>query len=635
MKENAETSVIQKLRQVKDLLKQEYDFEREAYKLQMSQIDILKSVKRGTCWFPVRLGRSYYNSLNQYVIEIFRDEASSGENHEFEFGKPVVFFSADTVGDGIHYFHFPASVCYVEENRMVVALPGNEEASALQLGGQIGIHLSFDETSYQLMFEAMSDVITAKNNRLAELRDLFYTNKKAEKFQFAPLRFPWLNKAQEKAVNEVLWAKDISIVHGPPGTGKTTTLVEAIYETLRRESQVLVCAQSNMAVDWISEQLVDRGFNVLRIGNPTRVNDKMLSFTYERQFENHPDYDRLWAVRRNIRALYDQRKKNSDKEAISRKISSLKEKAGEIEFRIKYQLFGEARVIACTLAGSANKVLTGMKFSTLFIDEAAQALEPACWIAIRKASRVILAGDHMQLPPTIKCYEAAHNGLSKTLMEKIVERKPEVVTLLTTQYRMNEMIMKFSSDYFYNGLVQSAPDVKYRSILDVDTPVDWIDTGSIEDGYEQSVNEGYGRFNKAEAILTLSQLKDYITRIGKERLLEERIDFGIITPYRAQVQLLRRLLKQDKELKPFRRLLTIDTVDGFQGRERDVIIISLVRSNEQGNIGFLSDLRRMNVAITRARMKLIILGDAGTLGHHSFYKKLYTYITQCKETENY
>lgn len=635
MKENAETSVILELRHVKDLLKQEYDFEREAYKLQMSQIDILKSVKRGTCWFPVRLGRSYYNSLNQYVIEIFRDEASSGENHEFEFGKPVVFFSADTIGDGIHYFHFPASVCYVEENRMVVALPGNEEASALQLGGQIGIRLSFDETSYQLMFEAMSDVITAKNNRLAELRDLFYTNKKAEKFQFAPLRFPWLNKAQEKAVNEVLWAKDVSIVHGPPGTGKTTTLVEAIYETLRRESQVLVCSQSNMAVDWISEQLVDRGINVLRIGNPTRVNDKMLSFTYERQFENHPDYDRLWAFRRNIRALYDQRKKNSDKEAISRKISSLKEKAGEIEFRIKYQLFGEARVIACTLTGSANKVLTGMKFSTLFIDEAAQALEPACWIAIRKASRVILAGDHMQLPPTIKCYEAARNGLSKTLMEKIVERKPEVVTLLTTQYRMNEMIMKFSSDYFYNGLVQSAPDVKYRSILDFDTPVDWIDTGGIEDGYEQSVNEGYGRFNKAEAILTLSQLKDYITRIGKERLLEERIDFGIITPYRAQVQLLRRLLKQDKELKPFRRLLTIDTVDGFQGRERDVIIISLVRSNEQGNIGFLSDLRRMNVAITRARMKLIILGDAGTLGHHSFYKKLYTYITQCKETENY
>lgn len=633
MKENSETSIIQKLKRTKDLLKQEYDFEREAYQQQQSQIDILKGVKRGTCWFPVRLGRSYYNSLNQYVIEIFRNDNSSEENHEFEFGKPIVFFSTNIVGDDIYYFHFPASVCYVEGNRMVVALPGKEEASALQSDVQLGVRLSFDETTYQLMFEAMNDVISAKNNRVAELRNLFYSNKRAEKFQFAPLRFPWLNVAQEKAVNEVLWAKDVAIVHGPPGTGKTTTLVESIYETLRRESQVLVCAQSNMAVDWISEQLVDRGINVLRIGNPTRVNDKMLSFTYERKFENHPDYDRLWAIRRNIRALYEQRRKASDKENFSRKINTLKEKAGEIEFRIKYQLFGEARVISSTLAGSANKVLMGMKFSTLFIDEAAQALEPACWIAIRKASRVIFAGDHKQLPPTIKCYEAARNGLSKTLMEKIVEQKPEVVTLLTTQYRMNETIMKFSSDYFYNGLVQSAPDVKYRSILDFDTPVEWIDTEDIEKYHEQSVNDGHGRLNNEEAVLTLSEIKQYITKIGKERLLEERIDFGIITPYRAQVQLLRRLLKQDKELKPFRRLLTIDTVDGFQGQERDVIIISLVRSNKEGNIGFLSDLRRMNVAITRARMKLIILGNIQTLGHHPFYKKLYTYIRHCKEME--
>lgn len=624
------TSPIRELERVKELLKKEYDYERETYRQQTAQTDILKKVKRGSCWYPIKAGKSYFNSLNQYVIEVFRNEEEEDIDHEFEFGKPVCFFSTDTTGEGIHYFRFPASVCYVEGNRMVVNIPGPEAATALQSDLETGIQISFDETSYQLMFEAMSDVISANGNRLAELRDLFYFAARPGKFQFAPLRFPWLNPAQEKAVNEVLWAKDVAIVHGPPGTGKTTTLVEAVYETLRRESQVMVCAQSNMAVDWISEQLVDRGINVLRIGNPTRVNDKMLSFTYERKFENHPDYSQLWAIRRNIRSLYDQRRKSSSKETISRKISTLKEKAGEIEFRIKYQLFGEARVIACTLTGSANRVLTGMKYSTLFIDEAAQALEPACWIAIRKASRVIFAGDHKQLPPTIKCYEAAREGLSETLMEKIARRKPEVVTLLTMQYRMNETIMKFSSDYFYHGEVVSAPEVKYRSILDFDTPIEWINTNS-ENYKEQSVSEGRGRLNKGEGIQTLSQLKQYIAKIGKERLLEERIDFGIITPYRAQVQYLRRLLRRDKELKPFRTLLTVNTVDGFQGQERDVIIISLVRSNDKGNIGFLTDLRRMNVAITRARMKLIILGDADTLCKHPFYKALYKYVLESRE----
>lgn len=634
MKKAEASSPVRELQRVKELLKKEYEYEREAYQARAAQTDILKKVRRGVCWFPVKIGKSYYNSLNQYVVEIFRNAEEADIDHEFEFGKPVCFFSTDSTGEGIHYYRFPATVSYVEEGRMVVHIPGADALAALQADMETGVMLSFDETSYQLMFEALGDVISAKGNRLAELRDLFYTGAKAGKFQFAPLRFPWLNKTQEKAVNEVLWAKDVAIVHGPPGTGKTTTLVEAIYETLRRESQVLVCAQSNMAVDWISEQLVDRGIHVLRIGNPTRVNDKMLSFTYERQFENHPDYPGLWAIRRNIRALYEQRRKSSNKESVSRKITALKEKAGEIEFRIKYQLFGEARVIACTLAGSANKVLTGMKYSTLFIDEAAQALEPACWIAIRKASRVILAGDHKQLPPTIKCYEAAREGLSETLMEKIAQRKPEVVTLLTTQYRMNEAIMKFSSDYFYHGEVQSAPEVKYRSILDFDTPIEWIDTRS-DDYKEQTVNDGRGRLNKQEGLQALQQLKRYITKIGKERLLDERIDFGIITPYRAQVQYLRQLFRKDKDMKPFRSLLTINTVDGFQGQERDVIIISLVRSNDKGNIGFLTDLRRMNVAITRARMKLIILGDVETLCKHPFYKALHTYVTACNEEAGY
>ena len=422
-------------------------------------------------------------------------------------------------------------------------------------------------------------------------------------------------------------AKDVAIVHGPPGTGKTTTLVEAIYETLHRENQVLVCAQSNMAVDWISEKLVDRGVPVLRIGNPTRVNDKMLSFTYERRFESHPDYPQLWSIRKATRDLYSQNRKGANRENIRQKINSLKDRATELEIRINEALFSEARVIACTLVSSANRVLMGMKFGTLFIDEAAQALEAACWIAIRKADRVVLAGDHCQLPPTIKCIEAMRGGLDETLMQKIVRNKPEAVSLLKIQYRMNDEIMKFSSDWFYHGELKSAPEVKYRSILDFDTSIVWVNTEGM-DCNEEFVGESFGRINKAEAALSIEELKRYINKIGKERLLEERIDFGLISPYKAQVQYLRQLIKKDAFFKPFRGLITINTVDGFQGQERDVILISLVRANEDGQIGFLNDLRRMNVAITRARMKLIILGDASTLTKHPFYKKLYDYIAE-------
>ena len=496
------------------------------------------------------------------------------------------------------------------------------------------------------MFHALNDAINAKNNRLADLKDIFAGQLKPEKRTFAPLSFPWLNKTQEQAVNEVLWAKDVEVVHGPPGTGKTTTLVEAIYETLHRETQVLVCAQSNMAVDWISEKLVDHGVPVLRIGNPSRVNDKMLSFTYERKFESHPDYPELWSIRKTIRQIKENRKRGDN---VHQKIARLRDRASEIEMAINAQLFDEARVVACTLVGSANKLLVRHKFSTLFIDEAAQALEPACWIAIRRASRVILAGDHQQLPPTIKCYEAMKQGLGKTLMERIVENQPDAVTLLKVQYRMNDDIMKFSSDWFYQGEVESDESVKHRSVLDLEHSIQWIDGNEILqqvnedlekqgaseekldiDFTEQFIGENHGRINKAEAELVLSTLKNYIDKIGKERFLAERLDVGIISPYKVQTQYLRQQIRKREEFRPFRQVISVNTVDGFQGQERDIILISLVRSNDNGQIGFLSDLRRMNVAMTRARMKLIIFGDKATLQHHTFYRKLIQYVERLK-----
>lgn len=653
-------SPIQALLQQRTLLQLEYYTEKEAFRKLTEQMGMQRKVKRGDAWFPLQVGKSFYNSLNQTAIEVFRTSDQDIE-HNFEFGRPVMFFRSEG-SEELKYFSFTGTVSYVDGDRMVVTVPDSAPLLELQQSTDpIGVQLSFDETSYKLMFEALDRVMKAKNNRLAYLRDLFYSHQKAGRFSFEPMKFPWLNPTQERAVNEVLWAKDVAIVHGPPGTGKTTTLVEAINETLMRESQVLVCAQSNMAVDWISEKLVDRGINVLRIGNPTRVNDKMLGFTYERRFESHADYPQLWAIRKAIRELRKNRKKGS--ENYHQKMDRLKSRAAEIELRINAELFGEARVIACTLVGSAHHLLEGMKFGTLFIDEAAQALEAACWIPMRRASRVILAGDHCQLPPTVKSIAALRAGLGKTLMERIAENKPEVVTLLKIQYRMNDEIMRFSSDWFYGGKVESAPQIKYRSVLDYDHPITWIDTSNEENQItiegedapedsastpssvsaanqnsdlnfkEQFVGESFGRINKAEAELTLLTLAEYFTKIGKQRVLEERIDVGIISPYRAQVQYLKKLIKKYEFFKPYRRLISVNTVDGFQGQERDVILISLVRSNDEGQIGFLKDLRRMNVAMTRARMKLIILGNKDTMTKHPFYKKLWEYVEAINNNE--
>lgn len=616
---------MQDLQQQSAMLQKEYEYEKELYRQQTREAGIPKRIQQGVCWFPVKLGADRYNSLNQLTVEVTRTETEETE-HSFEYGRPVCFFriSADRQ---IRYFNFSAVISYVQDNKMVVVLPGPQVLPELVVTGELGVQLYFDDTSYKTMFAALREVAEAKGNRTARLREVLLGKAPALRRETGPVRFPWLNASQEKAVNQVLCAKEVAVVHGPPGTGKTTTLVEAVYETLHRENQVMVSAQSNTAVDWIAEKLVDRGIPVLRIGNPTRVNDKMLAFTYERRFEAHSDYPELWQIRKTIREMTGRLRKSGreDRERLHNQLTKLRVRATGLEIRIDTELFTEARVIACTLVGAASRVLERKRFSSLFIDEAAQAIEAACWIAISRADRVILAGDHCQLPPTIKCIEAARGGLGRTLLEKVVLHKPETVSLLKIQYRMHEDIMHFPSRWFYHDELEAAPEVKYRGILDFDTPVSWIDTSEL-DLQEKAVAEGTGRLNTGEAELLVRELKNYMERIGIRRILEEHIDFGVISPYRAQVHYLRHLLKKEPFFRPCRRLITVHTVDGFQGQERDVIMISLVRANEKGQIGFLRDLRRMNVAITRARMKLLILGEAVTLTRHPFYRELYEYI---------
>ena len=652
------------------LLRIEYEEERLAFSRLTGSIGVERLAARGNAWFPIRKGKDFHNSLNQRVVEIYRcipegadtDASDDDDDHNFEYGRPVSFFTMEGSGADTVAHRFSGTVSYVDADRMVVAIPENADLSMIGGEGRCGVMLSFDETSYRAMTEALQRLMKA-DGRLGYLRDLFYSHRKAAERGASPIRIDYLNGAQEAGVNKILRAKDVAILHGPPGTGKTTTLVEAIHETLRRESQVLVCAQSNMAVDWIAEKLQDRGIAVLRIGNPTRVTDKMLASTYERRFESHPDYTTLWSLRKAIRQLRSERRSSPQ---WHQKMDRLQSRATELEIRINADLFGEARVIACTLVGSSSRLLDGMKFSTLFIDEAAQALEAACWIPMRRAGRVILAGDHCQLPPTVKSVEAMRGGLAYSLMERIAADHPEAVTLLTTQYRMHEDIMRVPNRWFYHGRIKAAPEVRWRSILDLDTPIEWIDTSEmtaasgspapgtghaeghseapdaaasvspVESGNtaaassdnafrEALTGQSFGRINRDEALLTLQTLGEYFIRIGRRRILEERVDVGIISPYRAQVQYLRSLIRRVPFFKPFRHLISVNTVDGFQGQERDVIVVSLVRSNEEGDIGFLRDLRRMNVAITRARMKLLIIGNADTMRRHRFYRRLHDY----------
>lgn len=643
------------------LLTIEYEYEKQEYQQLCQQVGIERRIRQGKCWYPVSIPRTFYNALDQFCVELTCPEqilqrevrnqqtgelANKDIEFEFEPGRPVSFFRVATKGTLSPVEEFPTAsaktiffpyTCQVSRfdgQRLQVTLPNAQSAQVLReyaMQGLLGIQLSFDATTYRVMREAIHEWQETADRKMQHLRAVLIGDEQPGFRVEQPISFPWLNQSQQQAVQKVLCAREVAIVHGPPGTGKTTTLVEAIGETLRREAQVLVCAQSNAAVDWISEQLLARGISVLRVGNPMRVSDNLLANTYERRYEAHPDYTELWACRKGIREainrLSGNRLSGSERGSMQNHLSKLRNRATELEIRINDELFATSRVIACTLIGTASRVLERQHFSTLFIDEAAQAFEGACWAAIRHADRVIFAGDHKQLPPTVKCREAEKAGLSRTLMEVVAQSKPTCVELLTIQYRMHHDIMKFSSDWFYHGRLVAAPECAQRTIVPIDPPLIWIDTANL--GYEEEQNPlSQSRLNTNEGILLVETLKLYIAQLGIDRLLEERVDFGIISPYKSQVQLLRRLVRQERDLKPLLPYITINTVDGFQGQERDVILISMVRGNDEGRIGFLGDLRRMNVAITRARMKLIILGDTTTLSHTKFYHKLIDHVTQ-------
>lgn len=627
--------------------------DQEQYRAKVTNRSLTQRVKEGTTWYPVRLRRNYIGTGERNIIELERSNYLD-QPHIFQSGKTVNIFSN---GAGKpERDHLTGVVNFVRDNLITITV-NQEELPDWIDGSLLGIDVMFDEMTYREMEYALKTVAKAEDKRLAVLREIligsgdelnqanaYLMPEKDWRYDrpassFIPLQ-SILNDAQRSALKLTETASVIGLIHGPPGTGKTTTLVESICQTLMKEKQVLVCAPSNAAIDLLAEKLSDRGVRVLRLGHPARVTEQTLSKTLDAQIAGHAQYPELRRMRKKMEELRSQAYKykrhfgyseREERKMLVQESKSLKADADLLEFYIVNELIQQADAICCTLTGASHALLKGRRFRSVFIDEAAQSLEPACWIPILKAERVILAGDHCQLPPTVKSREASLQGLSNTLFERCIQKFPEMSVMLSVQYRMNREIMDFSSKWFYNNGLIADPSVISSLLRPNQSPVDFIDTAGC--GFAEAQDpETLSRYNDEEADLAIKITEQLIEEIGTEHWLEEGLTMGLITPYSAQVDRLRKLAEASLVMEPLHKLITINTVDAFQGQERDVIVICFVRSNDRAEVGFLADIRRTNVAMTRARKKLIMIGDSATLAANPFYEKL---VTSLQEREFY
>lgn len=622
----------EQLQQALELIRLERQADLEQYRQKILLRSLQQRTQEGSTWYPVSLKRNYIGTGERPVIEVERTNHLD-QPHPFQSGKVVSVFSNATGKSDKE--HVNGVVNYVRDNTMVITLNGDDHPDWIG-DGLLGVDVMFDEMSYREMEFTLKEVISAEDNRVAELKNILLGNSSASSHpkSVPPEFLGVLNPSQTAALQKVTGSSDVAFIHGPPGTGKTTTLIQAIRQTIAVERQVLVCAPSNAAVDLLVEKLSEQGVEALRIGHPARVTEQSLSKTLDYRIAAHPSYRELRDLRKKMEQVrssaFKYKRKFGYHEKEQRRLllqeaKLLKADADLLEFYIVNDLLQTMEAICCTLVGSSHPVLRGKKFGTVFIDEAAQALEPATWIPLLRSARVIFAGDHQQLPPTIKSAEAARRGLSKTLFEKGIQRHPGQVVMLQTQYRMNEKIMEFPSEYFYENKLIAHPSVKSQLLRPDHPPVAFIDTAGC--GYnEEQDPETLSRFNREEAELVIRQVEKLVEDITVRMWIEEQITMGIITPYSAQVDQLQKLAEASSVLEPLYRFIAINTVDAFQGQERDIIVIGFVRSNDRGEVGFLSDIRRTNVAMTRARKKLIMIGDSATLSSHPFYLDLLDFV---------
>jgi ATP-dependent RNA/DNA helicase IGHMBP2 len=625
--------IQEELKHLLHLLKQEREEDLLIYKRKMTSTSLAERRKQGVCWYPVELERTKFDMGERLLVKVSRPPEHR-DAHMLQSGKLVSLFSnAGSNHENREVVH--GVVNQVSDHDMMMSL-NNDEIPEWINDGYLGVQLLFDENAYREMENAVKTLIKTEDDRINWLKGVLIGGIEAAFENNFPVELPALNKSQNDALSLIRNAKDLAIVHGPPGTGKTTTLVQAVLYLLKEENQILVCAPSNAAVDLLVEKLDNEGVDVVRIGHPARVTERILGNTLDARMARHNDFKNLKTLRKKsdeYRTLALKYKRNfgheerAQRNLLMAESRKLKEEAEHLEFYIVNSILSTAQVIASTLVGANHYHLKGMRFHSVFIDEASQALEPANWIPILKSHRVIFAGDHYQLPPTIKSRDAAKDGLEVTLFEKAIQRNRADV-MLREQYRMHQKIMDFSNHYFYKNQLLANGEVRSWTVFDVDQPVEFVDTAGAG-FFEQIEPETKSPFNKEEANLLYGHLDNFLKFVELNGGMDLISNIGIISPYKAQVSLLQDQFDEKYIDSPeFKNKVTIKTIDSFQGQERDIIYISLVRSNEKGEIGFLSDIRRMNVAMTRARKKLVIIGDSATIGTHPFYGKFLDYINE-------
>lgn len=630
------------LKKLKQLLQIERDEDFKIYQTEFLKASIETRRKNGVTWYPIKINSEELGYADYLQLEIERN-THLDLPHQFSSGKNISLFSNQNSNEQVS---ISATIKVSFKNKLKIIVH-DDELPDWCYEGKLGINITFDENSYTEMQLALDKVIIAQNSRIAELRETFHSsippNFSAE---LDSIFIQNLNQSQNNAIKKTLACKDVAVIHGPPGTGKTTTLVQAIRICTQSENQVLVCAPTNTAVDLLTEKLKEAGVNVIRLGHPARISEELINTSVDGQIQNHKNYSEIKNLRKNAEEYFKMAgkyKRVFGKEEAQQRASYYNEakncikEARLIEDFIVDDLFNTAQVICCTPVTSVNKHLTKKTFNTLFFDEASQAIEPLVWIPLLKCNRIIMAGDNHQLPPVVKSLHAQKEGLSITLLDKCINFK-NAISLLNRQYRMNIPIMKFSNSYFYNNELIADETVSTQMLVNEITEVDKINNSPIEFidtagcGLEEIQHpETLSSYNIGEAKIIFNHFSQLINWYSNFKQ-NNKLSIGIISPYKEQVNWFKENIKELCTNSLSIEELRINTIDGFQGQECDVIYISLVRSNSEQIIGFLNDIRRMNVAITRAKKKLVVVGDSATLSVNKFYE---SFINYCDENKFY
>lgn len=611
-----------------DLLKIERQEDLDSYLRLTASASVADRRENGLTWYPITIRGSETGRGDYLTVEVERT-THHDISHQLRFGASAVLFSNhDPKQDRIE-----GTISHQNGNKLKITLL-TEELPDWASDGKLGIDLLFDDNSYNEMQNALKLAQKPKDNTADSVLTEVLTGQKAPTFDISlpNVVAPKLNFVQQKAVNKILQAQELAIVHGPPGTGKTTTLVQAIKALIAKDGQkILVVAPSNTAVDLLSEKLAEEGLNVLRVGNPARVSERLSSLTMDSKIAEHGETKNLKSLRKQANEYKNMahkyklnfgRAEQEQRKALFNEAHKIMKEVNNAEQYIIDDVLAKTQVVAATLIGANHYTVRDLIYKTVVIDEAGQALEPACWVPILKAEKVILAGDHCQLPPTIKSTQAAKVDLSNTLMEKCTAMYPEAVVLLEEQYRMNTTIMGYPSSVFYKDKLTAHPNVADRLLFAEEPPLEFVDTAGC--GFDEKL-EGTSTTNPEEAVFLLKHLTQLVTKLGDHYTVSNFPTIAIISPYKQQINILNDLITGSEELMVYKSKISINTIDSFQGQERDIVYIGLTRSNTDGAIGFLADTRRMNVAMTRARKKLVVVGDSATLSRSEFYSGFINY----------